>query len=62
MGCELSRLASSEVKTDHDAINRPPPPADPRSPLTTKQQYSIMASWKGIFREIEKTGVLLFIK
>ncbi|KAJ8719837.1 hypothetical protein PYW08_012012 [Mythimna loreyi] len=61
MGCELSKLASSEFN-HHDAIDRPPPPADPRSPLTTKQQYCMLASWKGIFRQIEKTGILLFIK
>ncbi|XP_022827113.1 neuroglobin-like [Spodoptera litura] len=61
MGCELSKLASSEFNS-HDALDRPPPPADPRSPLTTKQQYCMLASWKGIFRQIEKTGILLFIK
>lgn len=60
MGCELTKLAASEV--NHDAIDRPPPPADPRSPLTTKQQYCMLASWKGIFRQIEKTGIILFIK
>ncbi|KAL0803452.1 hypothetical protein ABMA28_017181 [Loxostege sticticalis] len=59
MGCELTKLAASEV--NHDAIDRPPPPADPRSPLTTKQQYCMLASWKGIFRQIEKTGIILFI-
>ncbi|KAJ8720411.1 hypothetical protein PYW07_012454 [Mythimna separata] len=61
MGCELSKLASSEFN-HHDAIDRPPPPADPRSPLTLKQQYCMLASWKGVFRQIEKTGILLFIK
>ncbi|KAF9424187.1 hypothetical protein HW555_000580 [Spodoptera exigua] len=61
MGCELSKLASSEFN-NHDPLDRPPPPADPRSPLTTKQQYCMLASWKGIFRQIEKTGILLFIK
>ncbi|KAG6453853.1 neuroglobin [Manduca sexta] len=60
MGCELTKLAASEF--NHDLLDRPPPPADPRSPLTTKQQYCMLASWKGIFRQIEKTGILLFIK
>ncbi|PZC84578.1 neuroglobin [Helicoverpa armigera] len=61
MGCELAKLAASE--RHHDAIiNSPPPAGDPRSPLTPKQQYCMLASWKGIFRQIEKTGILLFIK
>ncbi|CAB3255989.1 unnamed protein product [Arctia plantaginis] len=60
MGCKLTKLLASEM--NHDEINRPPPPHDPRSPLTTKQQYCILASWKGIFRQIEKTGIVLFIK
>ncbi|XP_013196535.2 neuroglobin [Amyelois transitella] len=60
MGCQLTKLAASEV--NHDALDRPPPEADPRSPLTTKQQYCMLASWKGVFRQIEKTGIILFIK
>ncbi|XP_045773923.1 neuroglobin-like [Maniola jurtina] len=60
MGCKLSQLAASEFS--QDPLDRPPPPADPRSPLTPKQQYCIMASWKGIFRQIEKTGIILFVK
>ena len=60
MGCKLSQLAASEFS--HDPFDRPPPASDPRSPLTAKQQYCIMASWKGIFRQIEKTGIILFIK
>ncbi|XP_041981235.1 neuroglobin-like [Aricia agestis] len=60
MGCKLSQLASSEFA--HDPFNRPPPPSDPRSPLTAKQQYCMLASWKGIFRQMEKTGIILFVK
>ncbi|CAH0727238.1 unnamed protein product, partial [Brenthis ino] len=60
MGCKLSQLAASEFT--HDPFDRPPPASDPRSPLTAKQQYCIMASWKGIFRQIEKTGIILFVK
>ncbi|KAM3959699.1 neuroglobin [Aphomia sociella] len=60
MGCKLTKLAASEF--NHDAIDRPPPPSDPRSPLTAKQQYCMLASWKGISRQIEKTGIILFVK
>jgi hypothetical protein len=31
-------------------------------PLTAKQKYSMMASWKGISRAMEPTGVYMFIK
>lgn len=60
MGCKLSQLASSEFS--HDPFEKPPPPSDPRSPLTAKQQYCMLASWKGVFRQVEKTGILLFVK
>lgn len=60
MGCKLAKLASSEL--NHDAFDRPAPPSDPRCPLTTKQQYCMLASWKGIYRQIEKTGIILFVK
>lgn len=35
---------------------------DPRIPLTKKQLYSLIQSWKGISREIERTGINLFVK
>lgn len=38
------------------------PPPDPRLPLTPKQKYSILASWKGISRQMKPTGVYMFIK
>ncbi|KPJ17275.1 Neuroglobin [Papilio machaon] len=60
MGCKLSQLAASEFT--NDPLARPPPTADPRSPLSAKQQYCMLASWKGIFRQIEKTGIILFVK
>lgn len=60
MGCKLTKLAASQ--SNSDPLTRPPPATDPRSPLTAKQQYCMLASWKGIYRQIEKTGVLLFIR
>jgi len=38
------------------------PSADPRIPMTAKQKYSLVASWKGIHRALETTGVLMFVK
>jgi len=42
--------------------NQAPPPTDPRLPLTAKQKYTLVASWKGISREMEATGIAMFIK
>jgi len=38
------------------------PTADPRIPMTAKQKYSLVASWKGIHRALEPTGILMFVK
>lgn len=38
------------------------PASDPRIPMTAKQKYSIVASWKGIHRALEPTGVYMFVK
>lgn len=65
MGCELGKLASSGSKgADALGPRDPPPPAatDPRLPLTARQKYSMVASWKGISRAMEPTGVHMFIK
>ncbi|XP_044730627.1 neuroglobin-like [Chrysoperla carnea] len=65
MGCELGKLAmiqrggNSSNKTEEPP---PPAPTDPRLPLTAKQKYSMLASWKGISRAMEPTGVYMFIK
>lgn len=73
MGCELGKLASTQRGqggNDPDGIQDlqgprgggPPPPPDPRLPLTAKQKYSMLASWKGISRAMEPTGIYMFIK
>ncbi len=35
---------------------------DQRIPMTAKQKYSIVASWKGIHRAMETTGICMFVK
>uniref|UniRef100_A0A1B6ELW5 Globin domain-containing protein n=2 Tax=Cicadellinae TaxID=33370 RepID=A0A1B6ELW5_9HEMI len=68
MGCELGKLALVQRGGSEGGPNRgaddPPAPAppDPRLPLTAKQKYSMLASWKGISRAMEPTGVYMFIK
>jgi neuroglobin len=69
MGCELGKLASSGGENKKDVenggnLNEPPAPAapDPRLPLTARQKYTMMASWKGISRAMEPTGINMFIR
>ncbi|CRL05080.1 CLUMA_CG018242, isoform A [Clunio marinus] len=66
MGCELGKLATSgdNKKEVENNVNEPPAPAapDPRLPLTARQKYSMVASWKGISRAMETTGINMFIK
>lgn len=68
MGCELGKLAlvqrgGSDGGTRGGTEDPPAPaPTDPRLPLTAKQKYSMLASWKGISRAMEPTGVYMFIK
>ncbi|XP_025829446.1 neuroglobin-like [Agrilus planipennis] len=66
MGCSLAKNSGSKSGgKNKDALQEPPPvaaPADPRLPLTAKQKYSMMASWKGISRAMEQTGINMFIK
>ncbi|KAF2364296.1 hypothetical protein FHG87_004955, partial [Trinorchestia longiramus] len=37
-------------------------PADDRLPLSIKQRFLILKSWKGISRAIEPTGVVMFVR
>ncbi|XP_008191892.1 neuroglobin [Tribolium castaneum] len=64
MGCELGKLASSGGSGNHRKPDESAPPAtvDPRLPLTAKQKYNMLASWKGISRAMESTGVCMFLK
>lgn len=66
MGCELGKLAMVQRGDGNSSSKQedPPPPAptDPRLPLTAKQKYSMLASWRGISRAMEPTGVYMFIK
>jgi hypothetical protein len=69
MGCELGKLVVVHRDGGEGSKGRrgeaeppAPEPPDPRLPLTAKQKYSMMASWKGISRAMEPTGVYMFIK
>uniref|UniRef100_A0A6B2E8W4 Putative hemoglobin-like flavoprotein n=1 Tax=Phlebotomus kandelakii TaxID=1109342 RepID=A0A6B2E8W4_9DIPT len=66
MGCQLGKLSGVSKGDDGQAFapNEAPKQAsmDSRLPLTAKQKYSMLASWKGISRAMEPTGVCMFIK
>ena len=73
MGCTLSKAVTSLVHKGSErsaGVGRvgdvedppPPPPPDPRSPLTTRQIFSISKSWKAIARAMEPTGVEMFVR
>ncbi|XP_045103583.1 neuroglobin-like isoform X2 [Portunus trituberculatus] len=60
MGCLFSKTNKDK---DPDLPEPPqPPPPDPRLPLTARQRFNIIKSWKGISRAIEPTGVNMFVK
>ncbi|XP_059622856.1 neuroglobin-like [Phlebotomus argentipes] len=65
MGCQLGKLSGVSKGDDGQAFapNEAPKQAtDSRLPLTAKQKYTMLASWKGISRAMEQTGVCMFIK
>ncbi|XP_066583228.1 neuroglobin-like [Prorops nasuta] len=65
MGCELSKLASSKSRNQGARETSPPPPpsaTDPRLPLTARQKFTILASWKAVSRALEPTGVYMFVR
>lgn len=67
MGCELGKLAGRGNADNHNKLDdlgggAAAAPLDSRLPLTAKQKYSMLASWKGISRAMESTGVCMFLK
>ena len=60
MGCELGKLVMVQQRDGGETAE--PPQQDPRLPLTARQKYTMLASWKGISRAMEPTGVYMFIK
>lgn len=65
MGCKLGKLKSnSDQKKNSATLRNGPPTSEPdqRLPLTARQKYSMVASWKGISRAMEPTGVHMFIE
>ena len=67
MGCPLSKTnndadnqnKSSVDKNGEGIANKK---TDSRLPLNVRQKFNLSKSWKGISREMEMTGVLMFVK
>lgn len=65
MGCELSKLTATKSRNQNAREGSPPPPqttTDPRLPLTARQKFTVMASWRAVGRALEPTGVYMFIR
>lgn len=65
MGCELGKLTrgcSSNTQKPEELPSSAGAQVDPRLPLTAKQKYTLLASWRGISRAMEPTGVCMFLK
>ncbi|KAK3592241.1 hypothetical protein CHS0354_003756 [Potamilus streckersoni] len=76
MGCTISApnvflskgddYTSSREKTkipnDSSFSIKGPQKSDPRIPLTARQRFNITKSWKGIARNMEQTGILMFLR
>ena len=57
------RLVSSGGLERNVIRSLPPPlPKDPRLPLTIRQKFNIVKSWKSISRTMEPTGIFMFVK
>lgn len=69
MGCQNSKEAGSKPanNTNHEAKQNggagpgSPPAVDPRLPLNPRQLFLLKKSWKGVKRNMEATGVEMFI-
>ncbi|XP_069190457.1 neuroglobin [Procambarus clarkii] len=61
MGCALPKASKKKEEVNIPDPPEPAPP-DPRLPLTARQKFNIIKSWKGIARAIEPTGVYMFVK
>ena len=72
MGCNNSKVISgsdTDLKAggqcqEIDPLAEPtaPPPTDERLPLNARQVFKLKKSWKGIKRNMQETGVEMFIR
>ena len=70
MGCNNSKVINGsdadlrKKGNEIDPLAEPsaPPPTDDRLPLNARQVFKLKKSWKGIKRNMQETGVEMFIR
>ncbi len=64
MGCKNTKHVEGKAAEVLDALPEPeaPPAMDPRLPLNARQVFRLKKSWKGIKRNMEQTGIEMFIR
>lgn len=66
MGCRQTKSEkeekSSPAKTLDDIQDNGIPKVDKRLPLDARQVFKLKQSWKGIKRNIEETGMEMFVR
>lgn len=62
MGCNSSSITSGKKVVIQAPQENGNAKFDERLPLTVRQRFNIMKSWKGIARNIEETGILMFLR
>lgn len=60
MGCQQTKV--SDAANSKNTEQQQPTPVDPRLPLTARQAFKLKSSWKGIKRNMEATGVEMFVR
>ncbi|KAL3874844.1 hypothetical protein ACJMK2_037806 [Sinanodonta woodiana] len=61
-GKEQNNSMKKKISDDSSFNIKELPQFDPRIPLTARQRFNITKSWKGIARNIEHAGILMFLR
>lgn len=62
MGCSQSKQKVPTQQTKQEDNNRPVCEIDKRLPLDDRQVFKLKQSWKGIRRNMEDTGMEMFVR
>lgn len=62
MGCSQSKHKVPTQQTKQDDNNGPVCESDKRLPLDDRQVFKLKQSWKGIRRNMEDTGMEMFVR
>ena len=69
MGCRNTKSEKEDITPQEVPLDAPTerqgngiPKVDPRLPLDARQVFKLKQSWKGIKRNIEETGMEMFIR